>query len=62
VLVIHGTDDRIEPFIQGEELAAATGGALGALRGSGHIPIVRDPVRVNLMLRAFLDHLGGAPP
>ena len=53
VLVIHGTDDAIRPFIVGEELAEVTGGDLVALEGSGHCPHARDPVRVNLLLRDF---------
>jgi pimeloyl-ACP methyl ester carboxylesterase/predicted glycosyltransferase len=53
VLVIHGTDDAIRPFIVGEELAQVTGGELVALEGSGHCPHVRDPVQVNLLLRDF---------
>jgi pimeloyl-ACP methyl ester carboxylesterase/predicted glycosyltransferase len=54
VLVIHGTDDAVRPFVVGEELAEATGGAFVALEGSGHCPHARDPVRVNLLLRDFV--------
>jgi pimeloyl-ACP methyl ester carboxylesterase len=54
VLVIHGSDDAVRPFIVGEELAEVTGGALVALEGSGHCPHARDPVRVNLLLRDFV--------
>ena len=53
VMVLHGTDDAIRPFVAGEELAQVTGGALVALEGSGHCPHARDPVRVNLLLREF---------
>jgi pimeloyl-ACP methyl ester carboxylesterase/predicted glycosyltransferase len=53
VLVIHGTDDAVRPFIVGEELAEVTGGDLVALEGSGHCPHARDPVQVNLLLREF---------
>jgi pimeloyl-ACP methyl ester carboxylesterase/predicted glycosyltransferase len=53
VLVIHGTDDAVRPFVAGEELARQTGGELVALEGSGHGPHARDPVRVNLLLREF---------
>ena len=53
VLVIHGTDDAVRPFIVGEELAEVTGGDLVALEGSGHCPPARDPVQVNLLLREF---------
>jgi pimeloyl-ACP methyl ester carboxylesterase/predicted glycosyltransferase len=57
VLVIHGTDDAVRPFVAGAELADVTGGALVALEGSGHCPHARDPVRVNLLIRDFV-----APP
>jgi pimeloyl-ACP methyl ester carboxylesterase len=57
VLVIHGSDDRIRPHAEGQELALATGGQLLTLEGAGHIPNVRDPVRVNLAIRDFIDSI-----
>ncbi len=57
VLVIQGTDDRITGARRGIALAEATGGDLVLLEGSGHGPHVRDPVKVNLLLREFV-----APP
>jgi pimeloyl-ACP methyl ester carboxylesterase len=54
VLVIHGTEDAVRPFVVGAELADVTGGTLAALDGSGHCPHARDPVRVNLLLRDFV--------
>src|SRR5262245_14528652 len=54
VLVIHGDQDAIRPHAQGSALAAATGGTLVTMEGSGHFPHARDPVRVNLLLREFL--------
>jgi len=54
VLVLHGTDDAVRPLIVGEEMAEVTRGSLVALEGSGHCPHVRDPVRVNLLLREFI--------
>ena len=56
-VVIHGDDDRIRPHAQGAALAAATGGTLITLEGAGHIPVARDPVKVNLLLRDLI-----APP
>jgi pimeloyl-ACP methyl ester carboxylesterase len=53
-LVIHGDADEIRPHAQGAALAEATGGELVTLRGSGHIPSARDPVKVNLLLREFV--------
>ena len=55
VLVIHGDEDAISPHARGAALAEATGGALVTLRGAGHGPNARDPVRVNLLLREFVE-------
>jgi pimeloyl-ACP methyl ester carboxylesterase/predicted glycosyltransferase len=53
VLVIQGTHDAITGPGRGIALAEATGGDLVLLEGSGHGPHVRDPVKVNLLLRDF---------
>ena len=53
VLVIQGTADAITGPGRGIALAEATGGNLVLLEGSGHGPHVRDPVKVNLLLREF---------
>jgi pimeloyl-ACP methyl ester carboxylesterase/predicted glycosyltransferase len=53
VLVIQGTADAITGQGCGIELAEATGGRLVLLEGAGHGPHVRDPVKVNLLLRDF---------
>jgi pimeloyl-ACP methyl ester carboxylesterase len=58
VLVLHGTEDRIQPHRVGEEAARLSRGTLVSMTGSGHMPNVRDPVRVNLLLRDFVDRLG----
>ena len=57
VLVIHGTDDRISPVERAELLATATHGELLVLEGSGHIPLGRDPVTVNLALHRFAERV-----
>jgi pimeloyl-ACP methyl ester carboxylesterase len=58
VLVIQGTDDRISHVTQGTGLAEAIPGArLELIDGAGHIPNARDPVRVNLAIRAFVRAL-----
>jgi pimeloyl-ACP methyl ester carboxylesterase len=51
VLVIHGTDDAINSHTRGIALAEHAGGRLVLLEGSGHAPHLRDPVKVNLLLR-----------
>ena len=54
VLVIHGDSDAVRPIAEGKALARATGGEFVALPGSGHAPVARDPVRVNLLLHDFI--------
>lgn len=61
VLVVHGDDDRISPLRRGRALAEATGGELVVLEGSGHVPLARDPVRVNLLLRRFVESVTPPP-
>jgi pimeloyl-ACP methyl ester carboxylesterase/predicted glycosyltransferase len=53
VLVIHGSDDALISRTRGLALAEHTGGHAVVLEGSGHGPHVRDPVKVNLLLRDF---------
>jgi pimeloyl-ACP methyl ester carboxylesterase/predicted glycosyltransferase len=55
VLVIHGDNDLIRPHAQGAALAEATGGTLVTIEGAGHLPLARDPVKVNLLLRDFIS-------
>jgi len=57
VLVIHGTDDRIRPHTVGARLAELTGGSLVLLEGSGHAPLARSPVEVNLLIKEFADRV-----
>jgi pimeloyl-ACP methyl ester carboxylesterase/predicted glycosyltransferase len=57
VLVVHGTDDRIRPAAVGERLAELTGGSLILLDGVGHGPMARQPVKVNLLIRDFVDRI-----
>jgi pimeloyl-ACP methyl ester carboxylesterase/predicted glycosyltransferase len=54
VLVIHGEQDAIASVTRGAAMAEHTGGELVVLEGSGHAPHVRDPVKVNLLLRDFV--------
>ena len=61
VLVVHGSDDRISPHERGAALAAATGGRLLTMIGSGHCPHTRDPVRFNLAVRDFLEPTAPRP-
>jgi pimeloyl-ACP methyl ester carboxylesterase/predicted glycosyltransferase len=54
VLVIQGENDAVTSFTRGAAMAEQTGGELVMLEGSGHAPHVRDPVKVNLLLRDFI--------
>jgi pimeloyl-ACP methyl ester carboxylesterase len=58
-LVIHGSGDEISPLRCGAALARETGGRLVVLEGAGHIPLARDPVKVNLLIREFVESLAG---
>jgi pimeloyl-ACP methyl ester carboxylesterase/predicted glycosyltransferase len=59
VLVIHGSDDAVISYTRGVALAEHTSAQLVVLEGSGHAPHVRDPVKVNLLLRELVQP---APP
>lgn len=59
-LVIGGTYDDVWPYEEAVEVAAILGSSMLEVRGGGHIPLVRDPVRVNLAIRRFVDGLPGA--
>ncbi len=57
VLVIHGDEDALVSFTRGRALADLAGGELVLLEGSGHNPLARDPVKVNLLIRQFVDRI-----
>jgi pimeloyl-ACP methyl ester carboxylesterase/predicted glycosyltransferase len=62
LLAIHGDDDRVIPLRCGERLAELTGGELAVMAGAGHIPMARDPVRVNLLIREFAERFRPPAP
>jgi pimeloyl-ACP methyl ester carboxylesterase len=56
VLLVHGGLDNRSPIEASLALASARPDwELVVLEGSGHAPIVRDPVRVNLLIHEFLQ-------
>jgi pimeloyl-ACP methyl ester carboxylesterase len=57
VLVIHGREDAIRAYAEGEELARASGGRLITIEGGGHMSNARDPVKVNLAIREFIESI-----
>jgi pimeloyl-ACP methyl ester carboxylesterase/predicted glycosyltransferase len=61
VLVIHGTEDKIRPSAIGTRLAELTNGSLVLMEGAGHAPSSRHPVRVNLLLKEFVDRVQPRP-
>jgi pimeloyl-ACP methyl ester carboxylesterase len=57
-LVMHGMDDRLIPFTDGQAFAATIPGArLVAYPGVGHVPMEQIPDRSAADLKAFLDSL-----
>ena len=61
VLVVHGTLDPILPPARGERVAELTGAQLVMLEGSGHAPLARDPVGVNVLMREFFERVCSPP-
>jgi pimeloyl-ACP methyl ester carboxylesterase/predicted glycosyltransferase len=57
VLVLHGSDDRQSPAQRAAPFAEAVRGSCVILEGSGHAPHARDPVKINLLLREFIDSI-----
>jgi pimeloyl-ACP methyl ester carboxylesterase len=62
ILVIHGTDDGIRPYASGAAFARLAGAPLVTLEGSGHAPQSRIPVKVNLLIREFVESLPATHP
>ncbi len=57
VHVVHGTDDRLRSARIGERLAELTGGRLTLIDGAGHGLTGRDPVRMNTLIRDFVEEI-----
>ncbi len=57
MLLIHGDEDLISPWQRSEIMAEWTGGEFVLLQGAGHIPLARDPVKVNLLIHEFARRL-----
>lgn len=62
VLVISGSLDRCQNPLRAPIVADLTGGDLVIFEGSGHLPMARDPVKVNLLLRDFVRRVGESRP
>ena len=59
-LFIHGREDACQPFDRSARAAELTGGTLVTLEGVGHLPQARHPVKINSLIRSFVESL--APP
>ena len=57
LLIVHGDDDRCQPLARAQRLAELTGAPLVVLEDAGHLPTARHPVKVNLLIRDFVDQL-----
>jgi pimeloyl-ACP methyl ester carboxylesterase len=60
LLAIHGDDDRVSSIERSRLLTDLTGGRLVEIVGGGHLPLARDPVKVNHLLRDFARGLGAS--
>ena len=60
VHIVHGTKDKVSRDAVAVELAERLGGSLTLIEGAGHGPSARDAVRVNTMIREFVESV--APP
>ena len=54
VLTIHGDRDRCQPIERSARVAELTGGRFVTLAGAGHLPVAREPVVVNHLIRSML--------
>jgi pimeloyl-ACP methyl ester carboxylesterase len=62
VLVVVGDNDACQPPERAERMAAITGGRLVRIEGGGHVVPARHPVKVNLLLREFIEDIAGVRP
>jgi pimeloyl-ACP methyl ester carboxylesterase/predicted glycosyltransferase len=60
VLVAWGTEDLIGTRERSERLAELTGGEFVVMDGAGHIPMAREPVATNRLIRGFAERVSGA--
>jgi pimeloyl-ACP methyl ester carboxylesterase/predicted glycosyltransferase len=64
LLLIHGDDDRIQPYARAQAVAEVTGGELVTIPGGGHNPLGRFPAKCNVLISDFIDqkvHQGARP-
>ncbi|MBN9279914.1 MAG: alpha/beta fold hydrolase [Hyphomicrobium sp.] len=61
MLLIHGDDDKIQPYARGQLVAELTGGELFTIPGGGHNVLARFPAKCNELINEFLDRKLGIP-
>jgi len=61
LLVVHGTNDQIQPIERARLVAKVTGAELIEIEGGGHAPQGRYPARVNALIVDFLERRLGIP-
>jgi pimeloyl-ACP methyl ester carboxylesterase/predicted glycosyltransferase len=61
VLVIHGELDICQHVDRGRAFAESTGADFLLINGGGHLPIARDPVKINSRIKRFVDQVVGVP-
>jgi len=61
VLAIHGDRDMISPLSRGQRIAELTGGEFVLIAGGGHIPLARDPVKINHLIHDFATRVAPVP-
>jgi pimeloyl-ACP methyl ester carboxylesterase len=62
VLVLHGDLDNCQTRERAQAVAALTGGSFVGFEDAGHILQARHPVKVNLLIRDFVDSLERRTP
>ena len=55
VLMIHGDDDRIQPYARAQARGGADRRELVTIEGGGHNPLGRIPAKCNTLIVEFLD-------
>ncbi|BBY92574.1 hypothetical protein MGALJ_22430 [Mycobacterium gallinarum] len=61
VHIVHGTKDKVSRDAVAVQLADQVGGSLTLIEGSGHGPSARDAVRVNTIIRKFVESVAPVP-
>jgi pimeloyl-ACP methyl ester carboxylesterase/predicted glycosyltransferase len=55
LLMIHGTDDRIQLYARAKQVADLTGAELVTIENGGHNPLGRIPAKCNVLISDFFE-------